>query len=630
MQFMCCFNYLPCFKGVIWFFLRICLRNGDKNMGENEIVCNANETYLNGEYGYDMVVAVTQRSLNARLKQYLDYKQGEIFICAYNSKKEYIDYKSVMKKVNDAIKEKYYSNDPSYIEIKLDLFEINVDSPSEIEKYAIEIAKEYGLTYATKAQLGRPNNVKKSKMPDLIKLRTDDNDGKSLYYNAYYAEFDVLVIDDTGSSMQHISQPQDEYWVFTYLVRLTHVTKSYKDLPVDVQNSISEKYSEIENFDSIFSIESLYFDLRKATIAKRPEKITNVNTKKIVEDLFVDCYIRAVDKMGGVVLGYALKENVLCSGKSTSKKSFGITDCDYMISYYGDPEKSDLDTLNYLFMFDNNSMPAKRKPFPWNWVEPDSFGQIKIDGVMAIRRENIFSIIQQKYMPFINNLYFEHHIRPLPVVNSGIDLGLSCSCFNEWKCSYQPCDCRLFCNPKNSCSSYNANGMDVEFRGELRSTITVEGNKVKCKTDLAEHLRINISKMPPLLPCGSSSSGDIFRHTIGCDFTIGVDDKGQIFIPLIEFSDYDDGGIFRKDSHVDLFINDLDENISDVCRFVSSQIDLAFKLFENTTVQNMNGFGGNWFFPGGDTFCFKSVSFSRYNDLTVGLTYSAFKNKKEN
>src|SRR5882757_4907867 len=209
------------------------------------------ESHLNeSKYSYDMVVAVTQRAVDATIKQFLQNFEGKEFIACYQ----------VMPDFND---NPYQPMDYDKVVAiaKMDPFSIpETGHQDPAQKAAADRLYDAYFAFAFKAKMGIPEGFPISKIPSTIIL---NKVGAEVTYNLYFQNMTILNIDErrSGYNWQNMSQSYDDDssvpWVFQFRVSLDFSTDNsvFANLPKSVQDKVKNL-----NPDSAFSVQQLYLD----------------------------------------------------------------------------------------------------------------------------------------------------------------------------------------------------------------------------------------------------------------------------------------------------------------------------------------------------------------------------------
>ena len=573
-----------------------------------------------GGYGYDMVVAVTQSAINNGIKTYIYYMDEDTFIEAYDEDGVYIDYRKVLKAINDP---NIPPTSPDYI----DLFNIDPAKPTEREKEAIEAAKKFGMRYAAKARLGMPKGVKPTDMHKSVDLKTGNGKTECCYYYAYFAEFEPLIIgenDDHETELVHYVQSNSNPWVFTYLVNLGLQDESYNDVPTQVQDEMKQTHPTVTDFDSMFSIQSLVIKFSTASFAESPSDLPGGEKyKKYIENIFMWSYMHAIVKAGGVSLGYTMKEK----NHVNSNSVIVPTNYDFCISEFSDPSKTDLYTLNYLVALDNKPLPEKRMPFKWDWVDEGE----NIDGVMAISRAKIYELLKGEFEPIINGLTLEPTIK--------VEIDNPVTAHFTYGMHHVDVNAQYSEYPGPGTTSNDPKWLECNFRsykedsdtfvpiwGNMSSEYTINStlkvqkpekehqlqNVIICETRVKCWLHVNV--------CGGVSEGNIYDHTLTSKVTVQIDGDGTVHFKTGDMTDKDNGTTFEISTWSKIIAIDFTDLIKGVIETITGRIDSAISSYKNSFIRDIEG-TNDWLFPGMKTFAFKNVEFSKSQDLTTELKY---------
>ena len=188
--------------------------------------------------GCNMVVAVTQDSVNAALKEYLDAFDADFVNQAY-----YMD-------VDESGTVIYESMD--YDEVKkavgLDLYEIAAEKENRSPKQEAAIQKAYnelGFTLGFRFRIGLPEVEDVSRLRDIVTfIESDISSTANVHYTMYLKEFEIIKIacvPRKGYVFTHLIQEPDRPWYFTSMVKLDMQGKNFKDLPKDMQDKLKPK-----------------------------------------------------------------------------------------------------------------------------------------------------------------------------------------------------------------------------------------------------------------------------------------------------------------------------------------------------------------------------------------------------
>ncbi len=362
------------------------------------------ESHLNeSRYGYDMVVAVTQRAVDATIKQFLQNFEGKEFIACYQLNPD-------------------FDKDP-YLPMDLD----KVVAIAEMDPFSIPDTKDQDpaqraaadrlydafFAFAFKAKMGIPEGFPISKIPSTIIF---NKAGAEVTYNLYFRNMTILNIEERrGYQWQNLSQSYDDDssvpWVFQFRVSLDFSTNNsvFANLPKSVQDKVKNL-----NPDSSFSVQQLYLDLNTAQLTSDPV-IIGLKPGSPVEFTLNKVFIRnyydelkkgsvsPTNPNGNFLLGYG----ILPTKPSTSNPSIIPTDLAISVSpFYDDnttlhvSDQFENYTLNYLVMTKGATMPPPY-PFAWNW---DASQVRDYHGVMSIRKEVFTQFLSNLLSPLAEKI----------------------------------------------------------------------------------------------------------------------------------------------------------------------------------------------------------------------------------
>jgi len=254
---------------------------------------SATQSYLSSpRYGYDFVVATTQTSINATIKEFLSKgTEPEVLVCYVadsNGNPTPIDYATLIKNA--------HGSDP---------FKVPAGADPATNQ---DIKNLYAARYMAgfKAKIGIPPGYAPSETPDFVTLGADTS---AVIYNLMCSEF--LVTQYTPGSGYNpaqwlsISQPSGKAWMFTSKVDLRLESGAFDSLPKDVQ-------AQIKNMGGgAFSVQQLLFDLDNAGLQSTPT-ISGVdpasNIGMVLQRDFLDKYFAGVKATGSPVLGCVVKK----------------------------------------------------------------------------------------------------------------------------------------------------------------------------------------------------------------------------------------------------------------------------------------------------------------------------------
>jgi hypothetical protein len=582
----------------------------------NSAACNLEAS----KYGYDLVCATTQASINATMKQFLAGFQATEFTACYtfDPKTE----KKVLTPLSDIVKA--IGGDP---------FSIPNNAPSSdpmLQKLYTNCKFEFGF----RAKMGLPLGIAPTKMPDIIVL----NKGNSLVsYQLYCAEFEVILLANNFGDIQftNLSQPKGSPWLFLFEVNLDMRTgdkNAFNSLPQGVQNKIKNL-----NPDSMFSVKQLYLDLNSAGLQGMP----TIQGLDPTSDAYVYLTRTFINQYwanlgtSGVLLGYAVLPNAI--NPNPQAPSIIPTDLNIEVSPYLDAQGKQtanypLYTLNYLVMSGGARMPAPVQ-FQWNWVEQTELTDFQ--GTMAVRRNIFADFLHKLVAPASRNLSIDTNIS---MTHSGEDFTTRVSAPSspnpaQWTLvpaggkagpdgfaplltigynhhSYDSSEDALHLSSINGTFNYAMSG-SIEVGGK-------GGNIIRLKLHTVAYLEFNAHIVGIQ---AANLEANIVDYQSTALYTINIDGSGKLVATMSPPQNIDNKQDINESKWDDLIgLGGVASMIERVRTQLSDAVRNSTQGYENIITRMLNGSAG-WVFPGGKTFFFKEASFSDYQDLVTHVTY---------
>lgn len=585
---------------------------------------SSNQSSLS-KYGYDMVVAVTQKSVNDVMKRYM----------LDNEQKEYL---LVLKRTLDPETETYSFKpiDP-IAEGIMTKIQMLLDTPAEKSERTAEQRINYQelyrdkISYVCKAQLGI-NPEAAENAPNIIQLEKSDINSKfNATFNPIFKVFNLIYLhsEDDLVLMQKEEQPKDTIWEFAYSIKLNYKKDiPYSKLPEQLKKDIrSSTLIEVpEQYSTLFDIRALYADFTSAMVQQYTPNIENdIQLKQFVQIFFEDYVLKDLREKGeDAIFSYSVKPETDILSKM--KKSLVVPGAyKYYVSPYIDEsgkeqsEKKDLYTINYIVM-------EKRKIFPelkvlgWNWV--DESERKNKNGCMAVNSERLMESLTED----LKTVTAGACLRPKvgltdKFVLIDINSSYSTGSFPEnavfehdrenprlYRLVYEQ-------SAKDGINASGAFGIYVGLKITYKLVVTVE-----MKDNNQMEIVIRYEGLMDLQTGASHSDGRMAGNEHRCLLSINTDKDGHLTVgrsitttPLDEDIDHN---VF-----VDIFTAGTDRQcINNLIKFtdrigdnIGNRITTVLgKVFDNTI---------HWVLPGNDTFDFKNPLFSVGNDLVVDLTY---------
>lgn len=554
----------------------------------------ANQSDLsNAHYGYDFVVATTQESLNATMKEYL-YNTGFPVVRMYwnqdsDGNPVPVSYEDLMMQTN--------GTDP------LKVAGWNTGDPVNPDITNINNSNFY---FAFEAAIGIPANVLPQNIPDIITLQQGT---ESVKFNLLCAEFTVVTCEFGRHGLTgffNTSQPDDAFWLFTSGVELTNIIDN-TNLPQAVQAQLNDFGPDA------FSVQQLIFDFDSALLESAPQ-ISGVQpdspTYTALQQVFQGAYFSAMKAAGQPVLNYAIIKNTPGDDPSTLL----LTDLEMEISPYIDPgtntaDDNNLNTLNYLCEVNGKKLPPP-VPFGWNWVEKTD--EANFDGIISINRNTFARYFENKLTDYVSQNCFAAYAR--------VWLSGAFKQDTNYYTKLTPGQTPLVTKPLNGNEvlnySYSSSAHDdagpggdrgaIKLSTTFSASVTFTGNTIV----IVQNLLVTVYLKKNL----TSETWNPVNKQYTDTYTLAVGQDGNLTANY-QSSSKDNSQQYPKTSKfVEFFIH-----INDF----TNQVDAALKSFVNQEYHDIPvNVAQQFIFPGGKTFTFKDVSFSDNQDLIAHISYA--------
>ncbi|MDH5826428.1 hypothetical protein [Sphingobacterium faecium] len=570
----------------------------------------------NPKYGYDMVVATTQVSVNATMMEWLSKFKGKPFIQAY------IYDPSVNGGQGGPSPTNY---DDLVTRLQFDPFTVPDNTPMDDPRMLKLQAEKF--MFAFYVELGIPD-FPLDKIPPTIAF---NKEGSYVTYNMVAKKFKMIVIQPAlYGQATWINLTQDtspEPWVFSFTVNLDlqtdNINNYFHDLPIETQE-------EIKNLGiDMFSVQQLFLDLNAAGLTDSVT-IKGLDKSSIayvyLTQIFINTYLAQISKEGGIMLGFS----VVSKEVFPNNVSIIPTDMNFMISSYKDSSgraTTDYDayTLNYLIMSKSNPMPAPVQ-FSWNWVEKDQISQYA--GVMAVNRNTFVAFLHALLSPGLNN------IAKKPTTKFFINC-IKCEIGWGYEAEQTP-QSYMIVNEGNShvltfsydkrassddSAYYCAAWGNFEAKYKVQSDVYLEGATIRIDTTATMWMHINV--------CGGVTEGDFAKKLSTTSYTLGVDAYGRITVkregPIItDQSEKVDPSWWTKF----LTLGAIDDVVDKVKETVKIWLE-KFLTADASRIEDMLNSSSGWTFPGARTYAFMNTQFSDTQDLVTNVLYVSPKTDRE-
>ena len=554
------------------------------------------QSYLSSpKYGYDFVVATTQASINATMKEYLsDAGQPQVIMCYVMNAQGVataIDYAT--------LKANAKGSDPFAVPNNADV-STNQDIKNLSDAYFL---------YAFKASIGLPPGYAPAAIPDVVTL---GGNTASVTYNMMCSTFEVTQAPYGPRgivSWLNQSQPNGAAWLFTSQVDLRlgiADASAYSKLPAPVQ-------AQIKNLGgNAFSVQQLLFDLDNAALETVPV-ITGVapgsDLYGALQKMFLGAYFTALQKNGQPVLSYSITQSEVPPSTLT------LTDLNMQVSPFvgdnGQPvpqpsnDQKNLATLSYLCAANGHQLPAA-SPFTWNWV--DASQASLYHGVIAINRNTLAAY----YASLLTPLVMKSCLKPSTTVTAhmmgSLDTTWNLVAYQTPTATYPTSgDTVLTLSYSGAADSHDKSGLtygEFDLHTDYTCSVSFKGSTIV----IVQHMVI----WTKVVFDYSSADGNVVDKTITDTYTLSIDQNGHLQTVMttatVDNSQNPDFGWFIK------LISDFQDLINKIKDYATG---VAATHLADIPAQDVR----NFVFPGGRTFTYKDVSFSGNQDLVSHITY---------
>lgn len=565
--------------------------------------------------GYDFVVATTQRSINATMKEYFYNMSPSMTRIYWNQNKQghpvRVDHDDLMKQTNgtDPLNVPSWSDgDPKTPDIT------NLSSPG-CEFY-----------FAMEAAMGIPDGMAAGDIPDIVTF-TDDN--KQIIFNLLCSEFKIVSCEFSRAggllSLTNVSQPKDKPWIFSFAINLKDIYD-----PASISDAVKNQLDNIGWKD--FSVQALVLDLDNAASHSTPE-IEGVPASSDAYDeitkVFTRQYLDEIKSQGSPVLNYTILKNSAAPAKPTLTLSSMAIEVNPYSPPAGKPANNNLSTLNYLCS--TNSKQPDPVKFGWNWLEEEDAS--KFDGVISVRKGDFVSYLSGIFSPKLSDLNF---VPSLSVVHNGqvIQTTWDYSFKDEAGVSFgipsppSPPDdgyakILTFSKPNHSKDEAYTDAHLIhgygEFNYDVYVDVWVKGGTIKVVTRATIYMsyeeRIFGGKT-------LSDSGNPIDYTSTVLYEMAVTESGTLKVTETVRPMQDNSKDFSTSALESSCAKPFFDSLNKIKDQIEPKVKQAMTTFSDDIANTLNGYRA-WVFPGGKTFAFKDIQFSDNQDLTSKIIYLA-------
>jgi hypothetical protein len=542
----------------------------------------------NPQYGYDFVVATTQESINATLKNYL---YNSVFptvkmywnIDAQNNPVP-VTYEELIQQTN--------GTDP---------FTVPSWQHGDPTSEAITNIQNSQFYFAFEASIGVPADVLPNDIPDIITLNPNSD---SVTFNLICANFTIVSCEfgREGMTFENFSQPTDAPWLFTSNVKLANILNN-SNLPKNIE-------AQLNNLGpNAYSVQQLMFDLDNAVLESIPN-VSNLPSGSpqlnLLSQVFCQTYFSAMKAAGQPVLNYSFLHNFI---NNSNPSTFTPTSMEIEVSTYIDPanntpDNAQLNTLCYLSAINGNKLPASVQ-FDWNWVEASEVANV--DGVIAINKNDFINYFQTLLMPYVQSNCYTVQVDVTGTTDVKYSLNLTPGQMPTGRVTDSPNEVLNF---QYTASDSKKDGMDGDV-GQISANyafdlnVTFSGNKIIISQAIL--LQMFVKRML------NSETWNAVYKIITDTYTMSVTGDGKMVVTKATSQQDLSQPVPKTNWFIELFTK-LNDFTSQIQKAAASAVGTNFQDIPVSTIQQ-------FVFPGGNTFAFKDVQFSDNLDLVSHITY---------
>jgi hypothetical protein len=574
------------------------------------------------KYGYDFVVATTQESINAGLREYLYKVPQEPKVLCFLAD----DSGNPTKLIElDELKKRTDGIDPFDIKDGTDY------SDSRITKLT-----EQGFEVGLRLKLGLPPGVKPKDLT-IVDLGSSAN---NVRFNLYCSELTIIQNTPAGGfskkgSWKVWSQPSRKPWYFSTTVNLV-----YKDLDSKLNtpyfnNHPEEKQKILAQLNNLgaaaFSLRQLLFDLDNAALESLPQiegLEDGSDAQSVLDRSFLRVYFDQAREHGEPVLSVHAEisnpnpSRLVLTASQAQVDLFHLTATEREVCRFVDgngvpvehpaPEQVKIATLAYLCAVNNHPLPGTAS-FNWNWVEPSDAQAMS--GVVAINR----NALAANYKRQLQELLSGKLVKVSAAISGPEKFTFSWDIttggtLEDKDCIITPDGEKILTISYSSNSdAQQTNKFTYDFEFQLHSTYDCAVSFKETQITIIQQLTIWMKVFRAVMGGAVDAAvGNVVNRTITDTYTLSVDQSGnlQCILKSVPQDNPDEVKIFDL---LDIFpwLKELVKAIKDKA---SSVVSTSFHSIPAATIKS-------FVFPGGRVFAFKDVRFSSHQDLVAEITY---------
>lgn len=523
-------------------------------------------------YGYDFVVATTQASINANLKQLVYTNPGPLIAMYYCATNGGAPQPVPVTALNG-----------------IDPFSITSSTDPRIQQLA-----SLGFVAAFQAQIGIPPGYTLSSLPDFITLQPG-----GIQFQLLCSQFDVISL--AGGVWVNQSQPSGAAWMFSASINMTMSPMGSSTPPPAVQTQMNALAG------TAFGVQELLLDLDTATIETSPT-IENVAQGSAIYNVlqqdFLGQYFAALQQTGGTVLGYA----VIPAADPAS--TLTLSAMNFQVSPYLDANGNTVTpappqaTLNYLCAANGDTLPPPNN-FTWNWVETTD--SPNFDGVIAINRNTFVKYLRSQLDSLVTAGCLVPHVS---VTLSGLvpEYSASLPTGGTPQVIEPPTGATVlqytYVKTASDQAGHDGSLGQLAIGAEYAVTVTMAGQTMT----ITQRAVIAVFAKHLL----TTASGNVVDRTITDTYTISVDEYGKLGTTMSSTTT-DTGAVPQPSKFDNAFAS-----VTGIMDSISNEAQTYVKT--NLTSMPIS-VAQNFIFPGGLNFSYADAQFSTAQDLVAHITF---------
>ncbi len=591
---------------------------------------SANQSNLSDpKFGYDLVVAVTQASLNATMKEFLaELTAPEVVSCyVYDANNNLVPISY------DDLKAQAKGSDPFQIP--------NGADPSTNKDLLNLAAANYAGGF--KARLGLPD-VPLANIPAIVTLSSGTN--APVLFNLLCAEFQISGFEygprgrTTWIDQKQPGGGSGDPWYFSAHVALNTTPINPNNPPPKTTQAVKQRIQELKQSigANAFSVQQLFLNLDTAILQSTPTIVgipPGWAVWELISSVFLGAYMTQMRKNGTPVLGYS----VTVDKPDRSTLQLGALSYENCALLDGSkpivnptPAQQAAATFNYLGT--TGTTPPTATLCPWNWVE---LGEVSsFSGVQSVRRAifvNFFATLLNKEIGPLcqaTTVSLTHHGDAYRISYSSQDAS-NPSTFQSVTVGAPGSDgftdvlSLKYSHPNHDDSEAadHLSSIHGDFNYTLTGSVAFKDNFIRLSIRAQAYMKFNHHEVG--INYDDLPGADYYDKTLTVTYQIGVTGDGHLRVSRTSnVADHSASWNFHPGGILGVFgfENDLKRGIQNVENNLASRLDDNFASYQTQVTNEINGQKG-WVFPGSKSFLFKNLLFSSSQDLVAHLTYAA-------